>query len=302
MKQSRNQLKQWFKKFAYPTESQFWDWIDSFFHKDDKIPAGQIDGLQEVVSGIQEGINDRIEEIAKVATNNHEELNNRDLPDQHPISAITELEEALIQIQQKFIPLTGNNGNDSPITGDLFFKGNRGLNSLGDLYLTCGSGRTISLKALLNGNIQIAASGNGNIDLIASGNSKAYYNGQELATKNLLTPISQQLSTAQTAIDEHTGEISHIRKTVTALQGVGGYLTAYDFGTSTPTQQQLTDYALSQIPNITADEIFNGTRVTNLNTGDLWILVTQYRPGSFCLGKQRPFFCCDSNNRYSRDS
>lgn len=30
--QTRNQLKQWFETGDYPTQQQFWDWLDSFVH------------------------------------------------------------------------------------------------------------------------------------------------------------------------------------------------------------------------------------------------------------------------------
>jgi|GEM_PF-6758138 len=42
----RNTLKQWFKRGAKPLASQFASWIDSFWHKSEKIPSTQIDGLQ----------------------------------------------------------------------------------------------------------------------------------------------------------------------------------------------------------------------------------------------------------------
>ncbi len=41
------QLKAWFKRGAYPTAEQFADWIDSFFHKEEKIPISSIDGLPD---------------------------------------------------------------------------------------------------------------------------------------------------------------------------------------------------------------------------------------------------------------
>jgi hypothetical protein len=51
---------------------------------------------------------------------------------------------------------------------------------------------------------------------------------------------------------------------VQAVEGRGGNLTAHDFGTATPTQEALTQYALAQI-NITDHlEIWNGTHVRNL--------------------------------------
>ena len=47
---SIQQLKSWFKKGMYPTESQFGDWLDSFFHREDKIPVGSVDGLAEAIN------------------------------------------------------------------------------------------------------------------------------------------------------------------------------------------------------------------------------------------------------------
>lgn len=83
---------------------------------------------------------------------------------------------------------------------------------------------------------------------------------------------------------------------VDALEGVGGNLNAYDFGTGTPTQEQLTVYAIGQIwPGYTdlsynednpaqstfkdaggnphtAAEIFNATRVKNLSDDSVFML------------------------------
>lgn len=45
---SRLQLKAWFRKKAYPTESQFADWLDSYFHKeDDTIPINSVASLTD---------------------------------------------------------------------------------------------------------------------------------------------------------------------------------------------------------------------------------------------------------------
>ncbi|NCB67455.1 MAG: hypothetical protein EOM47_01230 [Bacteroidia bacterium] len=46
-KQTLNILKNWFRTGLKPTQAQFWDWMDSFFHKDEKIPLTSIDGIQE---------------------------------------------------------------------------------------------------------------------------------------------------------------------------------------------------------------------------------------------------------------
>lgn len=66
---------------------------------------------------------------------------------------------------------------------------------------------------------------------------------------------------------------TNLRKRMEAQEGAGGALTAYDFGTRTPTQKQLTDYAMSLIPNISdATEIWNATHVVNLHDGGTWQL------------------------------
>lgn len=46
------QLKAWFKRGKYPTEAQFADWIDSFFHKEEtKVPISSVEGLPEQLNG-----------------------------------------------------------------------------------------------------------------------------------------------------------------------------------------------------------------------------------------------------------
>jgi len=49
---SRSILKDWFKNFATPPQEQFWDWIDSFFHKNDTIPTSSVDGLDDVIADL----------------------------------------------------------------------------------------------------------------------------------------------------------------------------------------------------------------------------------------------------------
>ncbi|TWI22210.1 hypothetical protein [Sphingobacterium siyangense] len=44
MKQPISKLKEWFGAFKMPTANQFGDWIDSYWHKDTKIPASQVEG------------------------------------------------------------------------------------------------------------------------------------------------------------------------------------------------------------------------------------------------------------------
>ena len=44
-------LKQWFANFKKPTQEHFWAWIDSFWHKSEKIPMANIEGLESLVEG-----------------------------------------------------------------------------------------------------------------------------------------------------------------------------------------------------------------------------------------------------------
>ncbi|MDY3521589.1 hypothetical protein PG614_08255 [Riemerella anatipestifer] len=43
----KNTLKNWFRNGLKPTQEQFWAWLDSYFHKSEKIPQMQIEGLDE---------------------------------------------------------------------------------------------------------------------------------------------------------------------------------------------------------------------------------------------------------------
>lgn len=44
-------LKRWFTNFKKPTQEQFWGWLDSYWHKSEKIPMDTIDGLENAIRG-----------------------------------------------------------------------------------------------------------------------------------------------------------------------------------------------------------------------------------------------------------
>lgn len=46
------QLKNWFKNGLKPAQEHFWNWMDSFWHKDEAIPTESIDGLDEYFNGV----------------------------------------------------------------------------------------------------------------------------------------------------------------------------------------------------------------------------------------------------------
>lgn len=48
---SKKTLKKWFSNFMKPAQEHFYAWIDSFWHKDEKIPMDSIEGLERIVEG-----------------------------------------------------------------------------------------------------------------------------------------------------------------------------------------------------------------------------------------------------------
>ncbi|MGV4530516.1 hypothetical protein [Ornithobacterium rhinotracheale] len=72
-----NTIKQWFKNGLKPTQEQFWAWLDSFWHKDDKIPAEKVEGLDAMLSGID--LSSKVEntDFESFQSTNTEELNKK---------------------------------------------------------------------------------------------------------------------------------------------------------------------------------------------------------------------------------
>ena len=77
--------------------------------------------------------------------------------------------------------------------------------------------------------------------------------------------LQSQVDVNRQGIETNTAEIS-------SMKGRGGYLMAYDFGKAIPTQQEITDYALTQISTDDPLEIWNGTHVKNLFNDHAWAL------------------------------
>lgn len=89
-----------------------------------------------------------------------------------------------------------------------------------------------------------------------------------------INSVEEDLETLSADVKNHKDIYENkIQDLYTRTNGLGGYLTGYDFGTSYPTQQELTNYAMEQIPNaIVETDIFNQTKVVNLYDNHIWIL------------------------------
>ena len=97
--------------------------------------------------------------------------------------------------------------------------------------------------------------------------------GRVTQNEDNIEDIQGDIEDLQEDVAQNTEDIGTLNSEVESISGRGGYLIPHNFETATPTENQLNAYALSQIPNIsTPEEIFNGTRVTNLYNNHTWIL------------------------------
>ena len=71
---------------------------------------------------------------------------------------------------------------------------------------------------------------------------------------------------------ENTDQNNKIYNLETITKGMGGYLNSYNFKKATPTQDELTNYALQEIGITDRTKIFNGTKVINEFDKNLWRL------------------------------
>jgi hypothetical protein len=48
--QNINTLKNWFKRGFKPLQQQFYDWMDSYWHKEEQIPITSVNGLESILN------------------------------------------------------------------------------------------------------------------------------------------------------------------------------------------------------------------------------------------------------------
>ena len=46
---TKEALKLYFEKGDYPTQNQFWEWMDSYWHKEEKIPQDSVEAFEKVI-------------------------------------------------------------------------------------------------------------------------------------------------------------------------------------------------------------------------------------------------------------
>lgn len=50
--QNINTLKNWFKRGFKPLQQQFYDWMDSYWHKDEQLPISSVNGLENILNSL----------------------------------------------------------------------------------------------------------------------------------------------------------------------------------------------------------------------------------------------------------
>lgn len=92
-------------------------------------------------------------------------------------------------------------------------------------------------------------------------------------TESEIERLDNKIDTTKEQLEEvNSNQQDQIDDLLTRTQGMGGYLNAYDFETAIPTQEELTQYAIQDIGNITSQsEIYNGTKVKNLYDNHIWV-------------------------------
>jgi hypothetical protein len=118
-------------------------------------------------------------------------------------------------------------------------------------------------------------------DVVGGENGVSNKQGKQLTerTAYLKKGLEAEVVDRASADDALQGQVNTNREgveantiSINAMKGRGGYLMAYDFGVASPTQNQLNDYALTQIHSDNHLDIWNGTHVKNLFDNHVWAL------------------------------
>lgn len=185
---------------------------------------------------IYKKINNKDVKVADNKILDHSELSGREAYGAHPISAIRNLPEKLSmlkgitqEIQSKADQITIQGNSDGTIT------------------LTKYDGTTVTIQSgYLPDNTTIVLD-------------------DPDQTFDKLTAIALKTTDGVISGQAISNEFVNLKSVVNAK---GGYLDSYDFQTATPSQEDLTDYALQDIGISSASAIWDKTRVINLYTDD----------------------------------
>lgn len=195
----------------------------------------------------------------KVAENSivdHSQLSGRSSMNAHPISAIRKLPEKLTELKNKGI------ANEEAIAQEARLRESADTNLSNNINSVRSETERIKLEEdQVNRGKLIFTPAVGDPITVQGG----------FLPDNTSIILTQDSQLQAKGLVTQTGYLSgDVIKEVISAQG--GYLDSHDFGTATPTNQELTDYAIQNIETITeASEIWDKTRVINLYDHHTWV-------------------------------
>lgn len=241
---------------------------------------------------IYKKINGKVEKFAENSVIDHNQLANRDQYGAHSISAIRKLPEKLTSLKNKDIEqdelikensdhITSNTSKINEVEQKA--KGINVEQKTGSFDFTDYEGNTTNIKTgyevddttIVVENNKYVVKG---LDFLNSSVGSVFQDPikaddiEKYAkdTNTKLDNIEAEDIKQNTELKKHQDNIYDLQA---RTKGLGGYIDAYDFGKAVPTQDELTNYALTQIPSITSKEqIFNQTKVVNLFDNNVWVL------------------------------
>lgn len=111
---SLNTIKNWFKTGLRPTQAQFWDSWDSFWHKSDSIPMSSIEGLEDAFGNIDFP---QISKTSSLLNDGSDGINNYITSEDIPFIPSIEGLATVAQVNTKFDILDLYNLLDCTVTG-----------------------------------------------------------------------------------------------------------------------------------------------------------------------------------------
>lgn len=177
-----NTLKNWFKTGLKPSQEQFWAWMDSFWHKNDKIPQSQIEGLDKSLENKAETSSVEVKANADAS-----ELSAENVKKWKTLLGVGELPSNLATIDEGAV--LGNVHTKEQVTRLLENSGKNISNT--DLIVPAGTVRELDLTGA---KLQIKGLEDKGND--ASFNKKIITNGRDIAVKedgDIILQVPNQL-------------------------------------------------------------------------------------------------------------
>lgn len=277
---TRNQLKQWFKRGLKPLESQFSEWIDSYWHKqDDQIPVTCIEGIQEALDAKsnQQYVESENADIRQAIAASIDALNAGDAATlQSALAAIVSHNDANNSHQDIRELIAALNTLVAALNGSFIFRGNIDASTdeiaashglLTDRIMALYS-RTPALGDTLKDNNHVEWYCTGESD----GNGGYVWNEYGTSEINLATQTIAGMMIGGGDLDINSGVATLKNLAVTTAKIADGAVTDAKLGTRTLTWQYSVDVytgTLTELLNSITARIQNNANTFDLDIQDL---------------------------------